>query len=742
MTAAKGGMARIQRALEAAGLHQFKFHARLGYFGIKLQTTSYKADQNGPNIIPSEFVIPRLDPPPRMIDPSTLSLPIALAVASTGTRREGEEQQGRTNTVIYPSRIQIKDTISSIQKAYIDNNGVDLVMDGKDLHFLWQFGTLGQSEFETRLDRRLRLVEEIERAIDLDAARWQCRQLMTGEGANLTENGSNLDGILYAFSAYVWEVGRIRILVYGPAPYLFENSDCHVHFSVQKVFNGKGRNSRNRLIFNMMSSGSLMECQMKLRDQKSPGVKGKINDHHQLLHEVSLRSIENVAERFHSDTLKANIDIGCEWDGFLEKLEILYARRKEKERLPSEDGNTGGQNHSSTFHSFLPSIPDSEQQFEDLLRSLGNLTILPTSSSISEEAWIEKIQKACEIAGLSEFKVLKDLSFFGWRATPRSPGDSNNEYYKFITKLTSDALWQNYDPDTIPNQLEGGYLEDKQLPIEFDRGDQNTERSFSCPPPLLDILLQKKSQGNNRTQFSLYGLAFQLLSRDVLDFPTPGNLVLSTPRRQLFAMKPAWSGSLIIFSISNAEVSSLKDSGYQFERLMTRTENDENSRIFHGSEFKIGPFRTRMACEVDAVSSSNEIVELKLNRSRGRSSRNSAFFQMLRNGSTLLIKGKTGWLDGQDQIFLKSIKKYELTDLAQRFNHENDVEEMQSRLIRNLERLHALKISGAIETGMLYELYQTPSEEGGEAVLDINPITLGAAHLFPPNHVVQDFLDR
>lgn len=716
MTAAKGGMARIQRALQTAGLHQFKFHARLGYFGVKLRKVNEDGEmskRDHADIILSDMV------PPRMIDPSTLSLPMALK-ANMKKKKKITTGAGGTSAALivhHPSQENLDKSISSLHQHYIQMNDVDFVMSGMTMNYLWGLDGCGSSSLSGQSLEKFMKNEII---LDLNSQKWKAMRILVGIDQNIDE-GCSQETLSFCYNANIWDVGRFRIMTYGPvhstSTTTNEDGDyCPVHFTASTPSTGSSKKRRNRQFFDMLCGGSSTECRVLYQSTESKNGRD-------LLLKASIRKFETIAERFVSLSDK-NGQEGAE--SFVKSLEIL----QESKSTPSATSL------SSIFKQNTTTIETS---------ATNSSSPKPSSPARSEPiSNTQKLQQSLDIAGLSEFKVLEDLGFVGWRTPPcLVPGESIEN--KYIGQMTADELCQNYEPDAIPKQIEDGYLED-QLPIKFDRGDQKTEVLLFPPQPPVEVLFQrKKSQGNDKMDFSLYSLALQLLSRDILDFPTPGNLVLCTPRRQLFAIKTEWSSSLILFSYKSIGGSSLQGSGHRFERLMTCSEDQDYTRSFHGTELKVGPFQIFVAGEVDAVaSSSNEIVELKLkNRSsNGRSRRNQEFFQMIRSGSTMMIEGRTGWLDGEDQIFLKSIKKYELTDLAQRFNHDNDVEEMQSRLIRNLERLHALKTSGAIESGMLYELYQRPSEEGGEAVLDINPIPLGAAHLFPPNHVVQDFLSR
>lgn len=327
-----------------------------------------------------------------------------------------------------------------------------------------------------------------------------------------------------------------------------------------------------------------------------------------------------------------------------------------------------------------------------------------------------KVEEALTKAGFSNFSSVADLGCYVWSPPGRRARGAPYRY-KSVLKATAEEIRSFTVSNAVPDQVVP--VEHLRLPVPFKTDLQK------------QVVAQKYPYGNIGVA-ALYhakSCEFDLSTVDFY-FGCSALEILSAERKTgkkdrapyLIMKVPGTNIIMIRYNLLFGQDYNLP--GFQFERLMTGKRLEDRHDVGfteHVQTMKIGSYRVLMSAEVDAVDAEGNPAELKLKSGNGGT---KAFFQMVGSGSHSLHKGRN------DSGVLTSVQVLQLADLAEEVALHHDVTSLESKLIRNMERIKEWDRQGYFDVGKVYRIDFNPR-------MELHPVQ---QTLLPPASVVKEVL--
>lgn len=331
-----------------------------------------------------------------------------------------------------------------------------------------------------------------------------------------------------------------------------------------------------------------------------------------------------------------------------------------------------------------------------------------------------ELQEALDKSGFSNIQCLADLGFFGWIPPPRNTKKGAPYRYKSPAKATVEEIkgyiLSGMRPDVV---VETSAL---HLPVEFKSNipKQIVVQKF----PYGQIGVGALYHAHSRCDLESLHFYFGCSALEVLSAEKKKGRKDSAP---FYVMKvPGTKMIMVHYSLNFGQ--DYSPPGFQFERLMTGKRLDERHSvgfIEHVQLMKIGHYRVLMSAETDAIDSEGHPAEIKLMKQGYGGTR--TFFQMVGSGSLTLHRGKN------EKGRLTKVTTVTLETMAQSISDNHDVNLLESKLIRNMERLKELDHQGHFDQGKAYRI------DFNNSKMELHRIP--AQHpLLPPAAVVKELI--
>lgn len=356
---------------------------------------------------------------------------------------------------------------------------------------------------------------------------------------------------------------------------------------------------------------------------------------------------------------------------------------------------------------------ESAEQLSALLKKKLSL-----SSSEKEDLAYQNFQNELAETPLSIFTCIKSLGYFQWKPV--------GKYRKLSNETVSSVQQQIHFDGVEPPTL---HMENIPLPHHFQTPSDNHRYKYQVKYPngenevahVVALEHFKDSNESNQVRFLLGGSTLELLATQ-------------KSKNRYYATHV--DGKILIAK-SSGYTSDPMAIGFQFERLLTCSPDDDNgnpnaaaklrdrSTVEHLQILQIGRYTAVCCAETDALDSQGNRVELKSSPPRAWGTK--VTFQMISSASAQLVSAHVTKQNG-----LQAIHNLPLSQVVERALVNRNVQQLEKNILEGLEALDMQL--GHREEGQVYLV----AFKNGKLELAERPTTKVA--LLPPLEVVRGLI--